>query len=182
MTAAELPDQPSAETPDDDAALDDAAAPDDDTDDIRWVGFVRADDRTGTVAALAGVFATRGGSIDSLATGDVHGSDGLVVVTFRAGERRRRVLTRTMERLPHVRGLVVRRADDLGVRAAAVVTAPAGVAIRPPEQAAVSWSGLTENGEPLLVEGPLADVEDVIVAARGAGSSSDALVVQPPRG
>jgi hypothetical protein len=152
----------------------------DDTDDARWVAFVRADDRTGTIAALAGVFATRGVSVASLATGDAHGIDGLVTVTFRTGERREKLLTRTLERLPMVRGVVVRRADDLGVRAAAVVHLPMGVEFRPPAHAVVRWSGETGRGEPLLVEGSLVDVEGVVVAARAAGATSDALVIQPP--
>ena len=153
---------------------------DDEPDDARWVAFVRADDTTGTIAALAGVFASRGVSVASLATGHERGTSGLVVVTFRTGDRRARLLTRTVERLPMVRGVVVRRADDLGVRAAAVVHLPAGTDFRPPPHAAVRWSGETGHGEPLLVEGALVDVEEVIAAARSAGATGDALAIQPP--
>lgn len=160
-------------TPTDEPAVDDG-------DDARWVAFVRADDHTGTIAALAGVFATRGVSFDSLATGDVRDALGLVVVTFRTGERRQRLLVRAVERLPQVGGVVVRRADDLGVRAAAVVHLPWGTAFRPPGHTAVRWSGDAERGEPLLVEGSLVDVEDVVAAAREAGATTDALVIQPP--
>ena len=148
-------------------------------DDARWVAFVRADDTTGTIAALAGVFAARGVSIASLATGYEDGTSGLVVVTFRTGERRQRMLTRTVERLAVVRGLVVRRADDPGVRAAAVVHLPAGVDFGPPPHAVVRWSGDTAHGEPLLVEGALVDVEAVVRAARAAGGTGDAMVIQP---
>lgn len=155
-----------------------AAVPDED--DERWVAFVRADDTTGTIAALAAVFATRGVSIGSLATGHQQGAPGLVVVTFRTGERRQRLLARTVERLPMVGGVVVRRADDLGVRAAAVVHLPAGTVFAPPEHSAVRWSGDTVAGEPLLVEGALVDVETVVAAARAAGATADALLVQPP--
>ena len=149
-------------------------------DDTRWVAFVRADDNTGTIAALAGVFSARGVSIGSLATGHERDTSGLVVVVFRTGERRARLLTRTVERLPMVRGIVVRRADDLGVRAAAVVHLPPGGDFRPPAHAAVRWSGETSHGEPLLVEGALVDVEAVVTAARAAGATGDALVIQPP--
>jgi hypothetical protein len=154
--------------------------PPEDGDDTRWVAFVRADDTTGTIAALAGVFAARGVSVGSLATGNEQGTCGLVVVTFRTGERRQRMLTRTLRRLPMVRGLVVRPADDPGVRAAAVVHLPAGVAFRPPSGVTVRWSGETARGEPLLVEGALVDVERVVVAARSAGATGDALAIQPP--
>lgn len=149
-------------------------------DDVRWVGYVRADHRTGSVAALAAVFATRGVNVDSMATGDVHDDAGLIVVTFRAGDRRARLLARTVERLPQVRSVLVRRAEDLGVRAAAVVHLPAGVAFVPPAHAAVRWSGETGHGEPLLVEGPLVDVELTVEAARAAGATRDATVIQPP--
>ena len=149
-------------------------------DEARWVAFVRADDTTGTIAALAGVFAARGVSIGSLATGHEQGSPGLVVVTFRTGERRRRLLARTMARLPMVDEVVVRRADDRDVRAAAVVHLPPGTAFEPPAHVVVRWSGDTATGEPLLVEGALAEVEAVVAAARAAGAAADALVIQPP--
>ncbi|GIG41754.1 ACT domain-containing protein [Cellulomonas phragmiteti] len=151
-------------------------------DDTRWVGWVRAEHRTGSISALAGVFSTRGVNVGSMATGDVHDDAGLVVVTFRASERRARLLARTLDRLPQVRSVQVRRADDLGVRAAAVVHVPRGVAFTPPPSAAVRWSGRTDVGEPLLVEGALADVEATVEAARAAGATSDATVIQPPYG
>lgn len=174
------PDEPASPPDEGDAPLDEGDPRLDEGDDARWVAFVRADDTTGTIAALAGVFASRGVSIASLATGHEAGASGLVVVTFRTGERRQRLLVRTVERLPMVRGLVVRRADDLGVRAASVVHLPAGVDFRPPRHAVVRWSGETAHGEPLLVEGALVDVEDVVAAAREAGATGDALVIQPP--
>ena len=149
-------------------------------DDERWVAFVRADHRTGTIAALAGVFSTRGVNFDSLATGDVAAEHGLVVVTFRASERRQRTLVRSVERLEAVRSVLVRRAEDLGVRAAAVVRLPRGVDFRPPEHAAVSWSGASHLGQPVLVEGPLVDVEAVVAAARSAGAWAEATVIEPP--
>ncbi len=149
-------------------------------DDTRWVGYVRADHRTGSIAALAGVFATRGVNVDSMATGDVHDDAGLVVVTFRAGERRARLLARTVERLPQVRSVLLRLADDERVRAAAVVRLPPGVAFQPPPEASVRWSGDTATGDPLLVEGPLTDVEHTVEAARAAGAHADAAVIQPP--
>ena len=151
-----------------------------DDDGTRWVGWVRAEHRTGAIFALAGVFATRGVNVDSMATGDVHDDAGLVVVTFRAGERRARLLTRTLERLPQVRSVRVCRADDPRVRAAAVVHLPDGQRFVPPADAAVRWSGATRDGQPLLVEGALADVEATVAAARAAGAVRDATVVQPP--
>jgi hypothetical protein len=149
-------------------------------DDERWVAFVRADHRTGTIAALAGVFATRGVNFDSLATGEGDGEHGLVVVTFRTSERRQRMLVRSVERLAPVHQVLVRRAEDLGVRAAAVVHLPRDVDFRPPRHAAVSWSGSTLLGQPMLVEGPLVDVEAVVGAARSAGARVQATVIEPP--
>ena len=151
-------------------------------DDDRWVVFVRADHRTGTIAALAGVFATRGMNFDSLATGILDGEHGFVIVTFRANDRQQRMLVRSVERLAPVRAVSVRRAEDLGVRAAAVVHLPVGVDFRPPRHAAVSWSGSSALGQPVLVEGSLVDVEAVVASARSAGARVEATAIEPPAG
>ena len=79
-----------------------------------------------------------------------------------------------------MRSVLVRRAEDLGVRAAAVVRLPRGVEFRPPTHAAVSWSGASQLGQPVLVEGPLVDVEAVVAAARAAGAWAEATVIEPP--
>lgn len=150
------------------------------SDEVRWILYVRADHRTGTIAALAGVFATRGMNFDALATGESAEGTGLVTVTFVANERRQQLLARSVERLAVVHSVLVRRADDLGVRAAAVLQLPPGVAFVPPPHAGVRWSGRTDRGEPLLVEGALVDVEVVVDAALAAGALAHALVIQPP--
>lgn len=148
--------------------------------DERWVVFVRGANRPGTVAALTAVFATRGVSFDALATSDAGPDEGLVTVTFRTTGRRQREIVRAAERLAAVSGVVVRRAEDLGVRAAAVMHLPGDVAFRPPPHAAVSWSGESALGQPVLVEGPFVDVEHVVAAAREAGARTTAIVIQPP--
>ena len=153
---------------------------DQDVHDDRWVVFVRGANRPGTVAAVTAVFATRGISFDALATSDPGPRDGLVTVTFRTTERRQHELVRAVERLAAVAGVVVRRAEDLGVRAAAVCHLPREVAFRPPPHAAVSWSGESQLGQPVLVEGPLVDVEHVVAAAQRAGAPSTAIVIEPP--
>lgn len=153
-----------------------------DPDDERWVAYVRADHRTGTIAALAGVFATRGVNFESLATGDVHGDVGLVVVSFYAGQRRQRILARAVGRLPMVRGMVVRAATDPKVRAAAVLNLPAGSSFRPDPSVPVRWFGDPEHGEPILIEGALTDVEAVVSAGRLEGATSEGLVLRAPRG
>lgn len=151
-----------------------------DPDDERWVAYVRADHRTGTIAALAGVFATRGVNFESLATGDVHGDVGLVVVTFFAGVRRQRILTRAVTRLPMVRGVLVRAATDPKVRAAAVLNLPVGSSFRPDPGATVRWFGDPQQGEPMLIEGALAAVEAVVAAGRAEGGTSEGLVLRAP--
>jgi malate dehydrogenase len=105
----------------------------------RWEVAVElhAADEVGTVAVLTGVFASRGVSVESLATSTVPattattpaasrtasaatlvtppagvpGRAGAVVLTFRAGARRAREIARTLERLAAVRRIVVREAD-----------------------------------------------------------------------
>lgn len=148
--------------------------------DRRWVAFVAGADATGTLTALTGVFSTRGVSFDSLTTGDVADGVGLIVVTFTASERRQRLLLRTLRRLAAVRSAEVRAVDDPAVRAAAVVHLPReSGAFVPPEGAAVRWSGDPGAGQPLLVEGPLPEVERVVAHARARGADSAATVVLP---
>ncbi|WP_019135696.1 hypothetical protein [Cellulomonas massiliensis] len=149
-------------------------------DDERWVAFVRGAHRPGTLTALAAVFSTRGVNFESLATAEVDDTTGLIVVTFRATPRRQQELARAVERLTPVHSVLVRRAADLGVRAAGVMHLPRGVTFRPPARAAVAWSGVSEAGEPVLVEGPLVDVELVVAAAREAGATVSGIVIQPP--
>lgn len=151
--------------------------------DRRWVAFVHGADATGTLTALASVFSTRGVSFDSLSTGDVVDGDGvgLIVVTFTATERRQRLLMRTVRRLAAVRAAEVRAADDPSVRAAAVVHLPVTAGgFAPPADAPVRWSGDPAAGQPVLVEGALADVERVVADARARGAVAAATVVLPP--
>lgn len=84
-----------------------------DPDGTRWVAHIDTDHRTGAIAALAAVFATRGVNVDSLRTADTaDGAEaGTVVVAFRADVRRCRVLVRSLERLAVVRTVEVRVAD-----------------------------------------------------------------------
>ncbi|WP_129337261.1 hypothetical protein [Cellulomonas endophytica] len=145
-------------------------------DEVRWVAFVRADHRTGTVAALAGVFATRGVNFDGLSAGEAADEPGWVVVSFRATPRRCRVLERSVGRLAAVHGVVVHRADDPAVRAVAVLHEAPGTGRVPAAGAAVRWSG---DG-PLVVEGPLAEVERAVAAAHRDGVRTATLVVPPP--
>ncbi|GEL47851.1 hypothetical protein CHO01_29670 [Cellulomonas hominis] len=151
--------------------------------DRRWVAFVHGADATGTLTALASVFSTRGVSFGSLSTGDVADGDGvgLIVVTFTATERRQRLLMRTVRRLAAVRAAEVRAADDPAVRAAAVVHLPVTAGgFAPPPDAPVRWSGDPAAGQPVLVEGALADVERVVADARARGAVAAATVVLPP--
>lgn len=148
----------------------------------RWVAFVRGADRSGTLSALAGVFSTRGVNFESLMTGGVDGGMGLIVVEFAASERRQRLLIRTVERLSVVRSVQVRSAADPSVRAAGVVHLPAGVAFAPPASADVHWSGESGSGRPVLVEGPLADVEAAVAHALARGAFAVATLILPPPG
>ena len=143
----------------------------------RWVVVVRGADRTGTLTALTSVFSTRGVSFESLATGAADGGVGTIAVTFRTSTRRQQLLVRTVERLSVVRSVEARSADDPSVRAAGVVRMPAGVAFRPPAQAAVRWSGDASAGQPVLVEGSLHDVTAVVDHARAQGATLTATLI-----
>ena len=78
----------------------------------RWVAELTGDDRTGTLMAVASVFASRGVSFDSLNTGDARDGTGDITVTFSATARRQRLLIRTVARLQAVGAVRVRQVDD----------------------------------------------------------------------
>jgi predicted amino acid-binding ACT domain protein len=143
----------------------------------RWVVLVRGADRPGTLTALTSVFSTRGVSFESLATGAVDGDVGTIAVTFRASARRQQLLVRTVERLSVIRSVEVYSADDPAVRAAGVVRMPDGVDFTPPPDTAVLWSGDASAGQPVLVEGSLADVTAVVAHAREQGAAMTAVMV-----
>lgn len=150
--------------------------------DPRWVAFVTGADRAGTLTALTNVFSTRGVNFESLSAASVEGDAGLIVVTFVASERRRRLLIRTVERLAVVRSVEVHAADDTAVRAAGVVQLPRGDEFAPPTGVDVRWSGDSRSGRPVLVEGTLADVERVVSDVRAHGALAAAMVILPPVG
>lgn len=143
------------------------------------MAFVQGADRTGTLTALTGVFSTRGVSFDSLSTGsDVADGVGPIVVTFTASERRSRLLVRTVARLAAVRSVDLRSAADPEVRAVAVLA--------PGDPGFVLPAGVRRSGDPatgpVLVDGPLALVEQVVAAAHRAGARSVTSVVLPHPG
>ena len=143
----------------------------------RWVVVVHGTDRPGTLTALTSVFSTRGVSFESLATGAVDGDVGTIAVTFRASARRQQLLVRTVERLSVIRSVEVRSAEDPAVRAAGVVRMPAGVDFTPPSGTDVRWSGDASAGQPVLVEGSLADVTAVVAHARAQRAAMTAVVI-----
>lgn len=144
---------------------------------LSWVALVRGADRPGTLTALTNVFSTRGVSFESLATGAVDGDVGTIAVTFRASLRRQQLLVRTVERLSVISSVVVRSAQDPAVRAAGVVRMPAGIGFIPPAAADVRWSGDASAGQPVLIEGSLADVSAVVAHARARGAAMTATVI-----
>ena len=143
----------------------------------RWVALIRGEDRPGTLTALTSVFSTRGVSFESLATGAVDGDAGTIAVTFLATARRQQLLARTVERLSVVRSVDVRSAEDPTVRAAGVIRMPDGAAFTPLADRPVRWSGDATAGQPVLVEGTLADVTAVLEEARIRGSAMTAVVI-----
>lgn len=142
----------------------------------RWIVFVRADDRSGVLSALAEMFATRGVSFTSFATLAVDDGVGTMSIVFRGSERLARVLVRTLDRLAFTRGVSLVRASDPGVRAVAVVTGadpspvPAGSAL------VTVW----EQGRSQIVAGSLVEVEAVIAQLRPAGAVVESISVLPP--
>lgn len=150
------------------------------TPDTRWVAFVRGEDRTGTLTALASVFSSRGVNFESIATGDLHAASGLIVIVFTTSDRIQRLLARTVERLAAIQSVSVHQANDPNVRAVGVVRAPESVSVDSLFDDAVRWSNFEGSG-PAFVEGDLVSVETALALARLAGAVTLATVILPPQ-
>lgn len=146
----------------------------------RYIAYVRAADRPGSLTAVAEVVSSRGLSLDSLASGDIRDGTAVVILSFTASERLRRLVERTLTRLAVVAAVDILAADDPRVRASGVVQARPGERFRPDADVAVSWSGHTEADQPLLIAGQLLEVEKVLQAARRAGITSMSYALLPP--
>lgn len=145
-----------------------------------WVVQMVGIDRPGTVTAITNVFSSRGVSFASLVTGSGPREDGTAItMTFHATEPRARQLARTLSRLAQVDAVDLRAAEDDAVRATAVVLMPGGRGFEPRRDAAVSWSGEARQGQPVLVEGQLRQVQGVVADARDRGAVATAVVILP---
>jgi acetolactate synthase small subunit len=139
--------------------------------DDRWVVFITAVDRSGTISAVTETFSSRGVSFESLNTLDVHDGRGRLSVTFRGSPRIARELVRTLERLIVVRAVVLMRAEDSALQAVAVVSGR----VEGVDASTVSaWDDLR------VVTGSFASVEEAVAAARATGAVIRAVTVVPP--
>jgi hypothetical protein len=144
----------------------------------RWIVFVTAEDRSGTLTALAEMFSSRGVSFTSFNTLTVAGGAGTMSIIFRGTPRLARVLARTLERLAVTRTVTLVRASDPGVRGLAVV---ADAGSLPASEHTASRCTVTPWGDAgtVLIAGALADVEDAV--ERMSGATLEAFAVLPPR-
>ncbi|MEV7692427.1 hypothetical protein AB0N73_03750 [Microbacterium sp. NPDC089189] len=124
----------------------------------RWIVFVSAHDRSGTLTALAETFSSRGVSFTSFTTLTVADGAGAMSIIFRASERLARVLARTLERLAMTRTVSLHRASEPAVRAVAVVAVVAGAVGVGGSSVAVTRAGWADGGA-VIVSGSLVDVE-----------------------
>ncbi len=146
----------------------------------RYVAYLRVTDRPGTLTAVAEVVSTRGISIESFATGDFRDGSAVMTLVFATSERLQRLIERTLNRLAVVRRVTVLPAGDPQVLATGVVHPDPELRFRPPADTAVTWSGDTANGQPLLIEGQLLEVERVLAAARAEGARRVSSALLPP--
>lgn len=147
----------------------------------RYVAYVRAADTPGSLTAVAGVVSGRGLSLDSLASGEIRDGVAVMILSFTASPRLARLVERTLARLSVVAWVQVLAADDPRVLASGVVRTLPGGRFRPPPDAALSWSGETESGQPLMLVGQLLEVEKVLAAARRSGIDEASYAILPPR-
>ena len=146
----------------------------------RYVAYLRVTDRPGTLTAVAEVVSTRGISIESFATGDFAGGTAVMTLVFTTSERLQRLIERTLNRLAVVVRVIVLPAGDPQVLATGVVHPDPKLSFVPPADVAITWSGDTANGQPLLIEGQLLEVEKVLAAARAEGARRVSSALLPP--
>ena len=142
----------------------------------RWVFVVKVLDRPGTLAAISAVFSSRGISLDSTLGSSTAGSaeQGVnILFSFRAGERKKEMLRRTLSRLASVLQVKSRAYDAQELRAVAVVRLAAGGALAP--GASVHSEVISEQGgrPVLLLTGPTQAVDETIAALRARGALED---------
>lgn len=127
----------------------------------RWIVFVSAHDRSGTLTALAETFSSRGVSFTSFTTLTVADGAGAMSISFRASERLARVLARTLERLAMTRTVSLHRASEPAVRAVAVVAGGADAARARGvvgASVAIDDAGWADGGA-VILSGSFVDVE-----------------------
>ncbi|MFT4108397.1 hypothetical protein [Propionicimonas sp.] len=146
----------------------------------RYVAFVRAADRPGSLTAVAEVMSSRGVSIESFRSSARLSGTAMLTLVFSTSARLERLIERTLARLAAVSDVTVLPADAPRVRAVGVVHAAPGRRFIPPGDAAVTWSGDTSLDQPLLIEGTLVDVEKVLAAAVAEGAALVSSIVLPP--
>ncbi|MFT3862443.1 hypothetical protein [Micropruina sp.] len=147
---------------------------------VRFVAYVRAADRPGSLTAVAEVVSGRGVSVEFFVSGERRGSSVLLIFVFAASPRLHGQIQRTLMGLSGVESVTMVPADSPEVLAAGVVHTRPGHRFVPPPETAVTWSGDTSQDQPLLVEGTLADVEAVLAAARREGAVLVCSMLLPP--
>ncbi|MGV8909240.1 MAG: ACT domain-containing protein [Propionicimonas sp.] len=146
----------------------------------RYVAYLRVADRPGTLTAVAEVVSTRGISIESFATGDFRDGSAVMSLVFTTSERLQQLIERTLNRLAVVQDVTVLPAGHPQVLATGVVHPDPKLSFVPPADVAITWSGDVGNGEPLLIEGQLLEVEKVLAAARAEGAHRVSSALLPP--
>lgn len=139
----------------------------------RWIAFITAEDRSGTLSALAETFSSRGVSFESFHTVRLRDGLGVMAIIFRASERLARVIGRTLERVAVTRSVELLRASDPSVRAIAVVPGASGGTDA--EVGATAASGTADG----IITGSLAQVETRLDTDLH-GHDVEALLVLPP--
>lgn len=91
--------------------------------DQRWVFIVRVLDKPGALTATASVFSNRGVSLEAILGSGISSAsatNGRLVISFQATERKQEMLQRALERLPLVLSVESFRYDDPQLRAIAI--------------------------------------------------------------
>lgn len=134
----------------------------------RWVFVVKSLDQPGALTAATAIFSNRGISLEAILGSGIAATsaeDARIILSFRATERRKKMLLRVLERLSTVLAVNTYAYDDPQLRAIAVakVLHLVGIDLESVISETISQ---TETGQTLLFTGSALAVEALIKQLR----------------
>ncbi|MCS6950997.1 MAG: hypothetical protein RMM06_08675 [Armatimonadota bacterium] len=148
--------------------------------DERWVFVIKVHDRPGALTAIASVFSSRGVSLDTTlgsSAPDMPDTPGTIILSFRATERKKETLLRTVARLQQVVQVEAYPYGSRELRCIAIAR------VAPEEKMEASAKGIqteiiSERGDSktMLITGSTQAVDKVVATLRERGTLLDVVM------